>query len=176
MALIAQCGLSGDSLLSFTYYIPAAVIDRSTQLSSSCQNTMIKNKIKFSSYIRRFRMERLQSHIWLTASSFLVKYLRVSSYYRKLFLINDFATDPIWIFLYMRKISFSFLSVHEAWKGCPLKLPSQYKSSLPVFPSSAGHIGRRSGPILYGLQPLWSSPVQEQFAKIPFQDISPAHN
>ncbi len=24
---------------------------------------------------------------------------------------NDFATDPLWIFLYMRKVSFSFLSV-----------------------------------------------------------------
>ncbi len=31
-------------------------------------HTLIKKKIKFSSYIRKFRMEQLQSHIWLTAS------------------------------------------------------------------------------------------------------------
>ncbi len=31
-----------------------------------------KKKIKFSSYIRKFWMEQLQSHIWLTASSYTV--------------------------------------------------------------------------------------------------------
>ncbi len=31
----------------------------------------LKKKIKFSSYIRKFRMEQLQSHIWLTASSYM---------------------------------------------------------------------------------------------------------
>ncbi len=56
-------------------------------------------------------MERLQSHIWLTATSYMVKYLRISSYIRNPFLIFDFATAPFWIFLYMRKILFSFLSV-----------------------------------------------------------------
>ncbi len=40
------------------------------------------------------------------------KYLRISSYIRKPFLIYDFATAPLWISLYMRKIWFSFLSVH----------------------------------------------------------------
>jgi len=38
MALHAPRGLTGDILLSFKYYIPADVIDRSTQLSSSCQS------------------------------------------------------------------------------------------------------------------------------------------
>ncbi len=33
--------------------------------------TLIKKKIKFSSYIRKFRMEQLQSHMWLTASSYI---------------------------------------------------------------------------------------------------------
>jgi len=37
-------------------------------------------KIKFSSYIRKFRMELLRSHIWLTASSYMVKYLHISPY------------------------------------------------------------------------------------------------
>ncbi len=62
-------------------------------------------------------MEQLQSHIWLTSSSYMGKYLRISSFSRKPFLIYDFATAPLWISLYMRKIGFSFLSV-------------QYKKSL----------------------------------------------
>ncbi len=45
------------------------------------------------------------------------KYLRISSYIRKLFLIYDFATSPLWISLYMRKIWFSFLSVCAVQKG-----------------------------------------------------------
>ncbi len=36
------------------------------------------------------------------------KYLRISCYIRKPFLIYDFATAPLWISLYMRKIWFSF--------------------------------------------------------------------
>jgi hypothetical protein len=45
--------------------------------------SLIKKKIKFSSYIRKFRMEQLQSHMWLTASSYMGKYLRISSCIRK---------------------------------------------------------------------------------------------
>ena len=76
--------------------------------------TLIKKETKFSSYIRKFRMEQLQSHIRLTASSFMEKYLRISSYIRKPFLIFDFATAPLWISLYMRKIWFSFFSVYTS--------------------------------------------------------------
>jgi hypothetical protein len=53
----------------------------------------------------------LQSPIWLTASSYMGKYLRISSYIRNPFLIYDFATDPMWISLHMSKISFYFISV-----------------------------------------------------------------
>ncbi len=70
--------------------------------------TLIKKKIKFSSYRRKFRVEQLQSHIWLTASSNMGNYLRNSSYIRKPFLIYDFATAPLGISLYMRKIYFLF--------------------------------------------------------------------
>jgi hypothetical protein len=52
--------------------------------------TLIK---KNSSYIRKFRRDRVQSHILLTASSDTTKYLRISSYIRKPFLIYDFAPD-----------------------------------------------------------------------------------
>ncbi len=73
--------------------------------------TLTKKKIKFSSYIRKFRMEQLLSNIWLTASLYMVKHLRISSYIRKPFLEYDIATDPLWISLYLRKIFFYFLSV-----------------------------------------------------------------
>ncbi len=58
--------------------------------------TLIKKKIKFSSYIRKFRMEQLQSHRWLTVSSYMEKFLRISLYFKiKPFLIYDFATAPL---------------------------------------------------------------------------------
>ncbi len=78
---------------------------------TSTYTTLIKKKIKLSSYIRKFRVEQLQSHIWLTASSYIGKYLRISSYIRKPFLIYDFATAPLWISLYMRKILFSLYQI-----------------------------------------------------------------
>ncbi len=54
-----------------------------------------KKKIKFSSYIRKSRVKQLQSHILLTASSYMGKFLRISSYIRKPFLVYDFATAPL---------------------------------------------------------------------------------
>ncbi len=56
-----------------------------------------------------------KSHIWRTASAYMGKYLRISSY-----IIYDFATAPLWISLYMRKIWFSFLSVQP---GGPVRQP-----------------------------------------------------
>ncbi len=47
---------------------------------SAVHAALIKKKIKFSSYIREFRMEQLLSHIWLMAFSYMGKYLRISSY------------------------------------------------------------------------------------------------
>jgi hypothetical protein len=58
--------------------------------------TLIKKKIKFSSYIRKFRVEQLQSHMTNgLLTSYMVKYLLISSYIRKPFLIYDFATAPL---------------------------------------------------------------------------------
>ncbi len=76
-----------------------------------------KKKRKFSSYIRKFKMEQLQSHIWLTDSSILI-YGEIFAHFliysiRKPFLIYDFATAPLWIFLYTRpKFIFFFISVY----------------------------------------------------------------
>jgi hypothetical protein len=57
----------------------------------TCMLTLIKNKIKFSSYIRKFRMEQLQSHM---RKVFLIyeemrKYLTI---YSEAVIIYDFAT------------------------------------------------------------------------------------
>ncbi len=45
-------------------------------LTASYYHSLIRNK-------KNFRMKQLQSHIWLPASSYMVKYLRISSYIRK---------------------------------------------------------------------------------------------
>jgi hypothetical protein len=70
---------------------------------------LLKKKRKFSSY-KEIQRDRVQSHMWLTASSFMAKYLRISSYIRELFFIYDFSSDPFWISLDMRKVFCSFLT------------------------------------------------------------------
>jgi hypothetical protein len=42
-------------------------------------------------------------------------HLNMVKYLRKFFFIYDFATDPIWLSFYMKKISFSFLSVQNTY-------------------------------------------------------------
>ncbi len=77
--------------------------------------TLIKNKIKFSSYMRKFRKERLQSHKGLMASSYMDKYLRISSNIRNPFLIYDFATAPMHLnfLIYVENCVFFFISVER---------------------------------------------------------------
>ncbi len=96
---ICPCWLPVDGAL-----VQAAVLP-----CTQHNHTLIKKKIKFSSPIRKFRMQQLQSHIWLTASSYMGKYLRISSYIRKPFLIYDFATAPLWISLQYIWGKFDFL-------------------------------------------------------------------
>ncbi len=71
--------------------------------------TLIKKKTKISSYIRKFIWERLQSHIWLTASSYMVKYLRIlgspSSYMTLQLLPCEFPN------IYEENFFFFFISV-----------------------------------------------------------------
>ncbi len=55
-------------------------ISRSCGSRSAYRTPLTKKKIKFFSFIRKFRRDRVQSHIWLTASSCMVKYLSFSSY------------------------------------------------------------------------------------------------
>ncbi len=73
--------------------------------------TLIKKKTEFSSYIRKSRWDRVQSHTW----GFLI-YEEIHKY----FTINEEAVSHIWlctrslrISSYLRKIFFSFLLVQE---------------------------------------------------------------
>ncbi len=83
-----------------------------------------ENKI-FLIYEEILRDRAQSMHIWLTASSYMMNYLRISSYIRKPFLIYDFATDPIWISIHMRKILFSFLSVFAVTALAKRMLPAK---------------------------------------------------
>ncbi len=101
-----------------------------------CIPTQIKNKIKFSLYLRKFRRDRY--HIWLTASSYMVKYLRISSYIRKPFLIQ-----------YMTFL-FLFLSVYNTYfKWLILAQNQIYFKSFLVYPrhdemNKKNHLTRHS--------------------------------
>jgi hypothetical protein len=59
--------------------------------------TLMKKKIKFSSHIRKFRMEQVAKSFMTNGLliQYMVKYLRISSYIRKPFLIYDFASAPL---------------------------------------------------------------------------------
>ncbi len=122
------------------------------QLSVSKNNrfTLIKQKIKFASYIRKVRRKRLQSHIWLTASSNMNKYLHISSYIRKPFLVYDFATAPVWISLHMRKIYFSFLSVHNIFtEGMLTFTRLNHRGIHKKRPTSVFFLGPTKPPIIW---------------------------
>ncbi len=49
-------------------------------LNKTNKNALMKKKRKVFSYLMKFRRDRLQSHIWLTASSYTTKYSRICSY------------------------------------------------------------------------------------------------
>ncbi len=82
-------------------------------------------------------MEQLQSHtsIWLTASSNIVKYLRISSYIRTPFLIYDFATTPFWnslkvwgkfYFLFYRAAQYQCWSIRQNYAELKKKFKRLY--------------------------------------------------
>ncbi len=97
----------------FTVSEDAGIEPTWTILYLHWQSALIKNKIKFSSYIGKFRVEQLQSHIRGRAFLYMRKCENISPYMRRPLVIYDFATAPLWISLYMRKIWFSFLSVRR---------------------------------------------------------------
>ncbi len=109
ISILSFCSFSLSSLSHSFFCILSSLFK--TFLWPMSSYTDKKEKKIFLIY-KEIQRDREHSHIWLTASSYMVKYLRISSHIRKPFRIYDFAPDPIlWISLYMRKILFSFLSV-----------------------------------------------------------------
>ncbi len=125
-------------------------------------------------------MEQLQSHIWLTASSYMGNYFCISSYFRKPFLIYDFATAPLWISLYIYEENFIlfFISAigspghhtfgtqghknhnktHICFSSLQITSWNVYCSTLALYPSNASVLaisltaGGPIGPALLWMQ------------------------
>ncbi len=98
------------------------------------EGTLIKNKIKFSSYIRWFRRGMLQMQMqMLHMRKSILLYEEMGKYLvirRPLVIvIFDFASAPFWIYLYLRKILFYFLSVW-IWECCCVCVTVELVSSL----------------------------------------------
>jgi hypothetical protein len=94
-------------------------------------------KIKFSSYIRKFIMEQLQSHIWLTTSAYIVKSLHISSYMRKPFLTCDSEFPHIWGKFYFLFYQCTHLNVKNAVDGFndPVALDKLPLAQVQVHPT-----------------------------------------
>ncbi len=64
--------------------------------------TVTKKRTKFSSYIRKFRWDRLQSYIWGRKSFLIYEEMR------KYLTIYKEAVSPFWISLFMKEIWLNF--------------------------------------------------------------------
>ncbi len=73
-------GIQRNSVCICMYVFPDSKFQKYSNKYLSSTGTLIKKKIEFSLNIRKFWVEQLQSHIWLTASPYMGKYLRISSY------------------------------------------------------------------------------------------------
>ncbi len=143
-------------------------------------STLIKTKIKFSSYIWKFRMKQLQrSYMTITASSYeyMGKYLRISSYIRKpfatlqllhsefpyrwgkfYFLFYQCKRPPTAAAGIARRSQLSSPSKGR-WvrsiKAGGVDRPSQYKLNLPGH-SPPAELGRTPcWAALHSIRPLW---------------------
>ncbi len=114
-----------------TPYRIVRIVVKAVAVIQSCSNFQGKGNCCWQlniSYLDSWYTDKKENHIFLiyrkilsgaVAKSYMInglliygeKYFRISSYIRKPFLIFDFATAPLWISLYKRKILFSFLSV-----------------------------------------------------------------
>jgi hypothetical protein len=74
--------------------------------------SLIKKKIKFSSFIRKSEWSSCKViYEEGLPHTYMMKCVNISPYMRRPLVIYDFATAPSWISLYMRKILFPFWSV-----------------------------------------------------------------
>jgi hypothetical protein len=113
------CLLTGNNVMKHNhqYFLKDTVDIILVRVADHFFATLIKKKIKFSSYIRKFKMEQLQSHIGLTKlrpphiqygeifAHFLIYYEALPH------ILCDFATAPLWISLYEENLIFFFISV-----------------------------------------------------------------
>jgi hypothetical protein len=74
------------------FFISVFLTDTKSHSLPNMTHTDKKEKKIFLIY-KEIQRDRVQSHIWLSASSFMVKYLHIFSYIRKPFLIYDFASE-----------------------------------------------------------------------------------
>jgi hypothetical protein len=161
--------------VKYKCFIPAACADSSLQLSISAEtihtavilaSTLIKKKTKLYSYIRKFRVEQLQSHTWLTASSLwgnisaFPHILGSPSSYMTLQLLHS-KFPYIW-----GKFDFLFYQCIRIQNMNPRSYPSLKLGKLPI---------RVAAPtfdlfVLYYRSPCtllysWEFPLQEKFGK-----------
>jgi hypothetical protein len=101
-------------------------------------------------------MEQLQSHIWLTASSYMVKYLRISPYSRKPFLIYDLCTILNFL-IYEENLIFFFIS--EGGRGLELPPPRclAYRFSSCIIISFAAYFCKPRNAFSYAFAEIRSA-------------------
>ncbi len=79
-----------EDQFSFDDYLLAS----RSMLINMLVDTLIKKKINFSSYIGKFRVELLQSHILGRASKYMRKCANISPNMKRSLVIYDFPTAP----------------------------------------------------------------------------------
>jgi hypothetical protein len=89
--------------LAFSTAVGAPRLQEHTYLLKWLKRCTDKKENNIFLIYKEIQKGALQTYI-TNGSSYMTKYLRISSYIRKPFLIYDFATAPFWISLFMRKI------------------------------------------------------------------------
>ncbi len=98
--------------------------------------------------------DRMHNNIWLKPSSYIMtKYLRITSFIRKLFLIYVFASDPskLTLLTFMRYIIKFFTSAWFNIQGRNFRIfqvrlcPTVILQSVPVLKTSPGLVRRHTG-------------------------------
>jgi hypothetical protein len=86
-----------EPLATISFFEPSRLAFRGDLFMQPWVRALMKKKSKFSSNIRKFRVEQLQLAVTYITNGLLIygEILRISSYIRKPFLIYDFATAPL---------------------------------------------------------------------------------
>ncbi len=136
LPLCVLCGFKskqGPFLSSLSAFTPCCKVFNSTTSMSMRQcmlslrlytYALIKKKIKFSSYIRKFRVEQLQSHICMWKGILIYEEMRkYFPYMRRPFVIYD--CSVLNFLVYEENLIFFFVSA-----GCAIRLICSSYSSI----------------------------------------------